>query len=64
MESQRGMTKDIDVGIIIESRESLSCILVNREVSADERWGELGHEVGLCCAGLNRFSHVQLPGTL
>ena len=60
------MTKDIDVGITIESKESLSCILVNREVSADERWGELGHEVayGLCYARLNRFSHVQLPGTL
>lgn len=60
------MTKDIDGGIIIESKESPSCILVNREVSADERWGELGREVAcrLCCAGLNPFSHVQLPGTL
>lgn len=48
------MTKDIDVGLIIESKESLSCILVNKEVSADERWEEIGHEVayGLCCAGL------------
>ena len=60
------MTKEIDVGLIIESKESLSCILVNRKVSADERWEEIGHEVayGLCCAGLNHFIHVHLPEIL
>lgn len=48
------MTKDIDVGIIIESKESLSCILVNKEVKMQMRSaGELGHEVAMDCAVLD-----------